>query len=292
MYVGRDGEVGGGWRVDGRLESRGRLAPPGAATKETSTNHQQSLSLCGWPQRSCFGHGSSPRWPCLELAPTVNTASLLPRVAVVQGPCNTLSHFRIVSQMSAVPRVNPSAGVASAVASGSQLNNEALRLERQGDIEGAERKHLEAIRVKEAGLGTDDVTTALSYNGLGELYLTMQRLDKAEEYLNKALRVREHAGPRSDLAVTRDNLGRLFEMKGDLQAAEEMRLRGAPDNVACSNYNVNPAPGSRLWHGSPSVLVHEPIEQSQRAFKMYRLQGTFPAVCPSWKRLIPDEHNQ
>ncbi|KAI0801233.1 hypothetical protein C8Q74DRAFT_1214889 [Fomes fomentarius] len=71
-----------------------------------------------------------------------------------------------------------------------------------------------------------------------ELYLKTAQLDKAEDYLKKALSVREHAGPKADLAVTRDNLGRLFEMKGELGTATEMRLRGAPDNIACGNYNV------------------------------------------------------
>ena len=136
-------------------------------------------------------------------------------------------------------QVNPPAARVMGIGEGVALNNEALRLESQGDLAGAERKHLEAIWVKEAGLGTDDSTTAVSYNGLGELYLSMERLDKAEEYLTKALRVRERSGPASDLAVTRDNLGKLFEMKGDLQSAEDIRLKGAPDNIACGNYNVS-----------------------------------------------------
>ena len=137
--------------------------------------------------------------------------------------------------------INPTAGQAHGLTSGVGLNNEALRLEAMGDLEGAERMHLRAIEVKEASLGPGDMTTAVSYNGLGELYLTMQRLDKAEEYLNKALRVREHSGPKSDLSVTRDNLAKLYEMKGNLQAAQEMRLRGkADDNIACGNYNVSP----------------------------------------------------
>ncbi|KAH9849734.1 hypothetical protein C2E23DRAFT_838269 [Lenzites betulinus] len=133
--------------------------------------------------------------------------------------------------------VNPSIGTAIGATSGVHLNNEALQLERQGDLQGAERAHLEAIRVEEAGLGTDHFTTAVSYNGLGELYLKTAQLDKAEDYLNKALRVRTQSGPKSDLAVTRDNLGRLFEMKGDLKAARRIRLQGSPDNnIACGNY--------------------------------------------------------
>ncbi|TFK93456.1 hypothetical protein K466DRAFT_537921 [Polyporus arcularius HHB13444] len=140
--------------------------------------------------------------------------------------------------MFATTHINPSAGTALGLSSGVALNNQALQLEAAGDLQGAERLHLQAIEVKEASLGTDHVTTALSYNGLGELYLTMQRLDKAEEYLDKALRVREHSGPKSDLAVTRDNLAKLYEMKGDVQAAREMRRRGKADNnIACGNYN-------------------------------------------------------
>ncbi|KAI1797906.1 hypothetical protein LXA43DRAFT_876736 [Ganoderma leucocontextum] len=135
--------------------------------------------------------------------------------------------------------VNPTDAQVTGLTDSVELNNQALRLERRGDFAGAELKHLEAIRVKEAGVGTDHITTAVSYNGLGELYLKMEQLDKAEEYLNKALRVREHLGPASDLAVTRDDLGRLFEMKGELQTAQEIRLNGAPDNIACGNFSCS-----------------------------------------------------
>ena len=43
----------------------------------------------------------------------------------------------------------------------------------------------------------------------------------------------------SDSRETRDTLGRLYEMKGDLKAAEEIRLKGLPDNIACGNNNVS-----------------------------------------------------
>ncbi|KAI0651881.1 hypothetical protein C8Q79DRAFT_935262 [Trametes meyenii] len=134
--------------------------------------------------------------------------------------------------------INPNEGVVAGVTDGIASNNQALRLERQGDLQGAEQAHLEAIRVKKAGFGMEHFTTAVSYNGLGELYLKMERLEQAEEYLNKALRVRRRSGPKPDLAVTRDNLGKLYEMKGDLKAARDIRMEGVPDNnIACSNYN-------------------------------------------------------
>lgn len=141
--------------------------------------------------------------------------------------------------MFAAAHINPTGKQTNGLTSGVDLNNKALSSESQGDIAGAERVHLQAIQVKEASLGTEHFTTAVSYNGLGELYLKTAQLDKAEEYLKKAMSVREHEGPKEDLAVTRDNLGRLFEMKGELGTAAQMRLRGALDNIACGNYNVN-----------------------------------------------------
>ncbi|PIL31937.1 hypothetical protein GSI_06641 [Ganoderma sinense ZZ0214-1] len=90
--------------------------------------------------------------------------------------------------------------------------------------------------VREQGLGTEHYLTAISFNGLWELYMAMGQLDKAE-YLNRALAIRVEKGFPEKLAVTRDSLGRLFEMKGDLQAAADICRQGGPDNVACSNHS-------------------------------------------------------
>ena len=134
--------------------------------------------------------------------------------------------------------IDPAVATALGVGKGAELNSQAYLKQCSGDLKGAERAYLEAIKVREQGLGTGHHLTAISYNGLGELYLTMaQRLDKAEEYLNMALAIRVKKGFPEELAVTRDSLGRLFEMKGDLQAAGDIRRQGGPDNVACSNHS-------------------------------------------------------
>jgi len=132
--------------------------------------------------------------------------------------------------------VNPNPYMAMAVMEASGLNNEALALSKQGDMEGAERLHLEAIRLKENGLGRNHITTALSYNALGELYIEMNRLRDAEDYLLRASRIRNSAGADFDAAVTRDNLGRLYEMKGDLLKARASRMSGGPNSICCGNY--------------------------------------------------------
>ncbi len=141
--------------------------------------------------------------------------------------------------MSIKIQVKPTMEQVVGFADGTDLQQEAADLESQGHVAAAEHKYLEAIRAKEAGFGPDHYTTATSYDSLGELYLKTGQVDKAEEYLNKALRAREDSDFSSDLAMTRDSLGKLFEMKGDLQAARDIRLKGLPDNIACGNSNVS-----------------------------------------------------
>lgn len=134
--------------------------------------------------------------------------------------------------------VNPSKAAAEAVMIGTQLNNEALAAERSGDLSKAESLHLQAVAIKERGLGLDHVTTALSYNALGELYLKQKKVEDAEKYLNKAVSIRNRKGPAFDAAVSRENLAQLHELRGDFTKAKETRLIGAPDKLACSNYQV------------------------------------------------------
>lgn len=67
--------------------------------------------------------------------------------------------------MFAAAHINPTGKQTNGLTSGVDLNNKALSSESQGDIAGAERVHLQAIQVKEASLGTEHFTTAVSYNG-------------------------------------------------------------------------------------------------------------------------------
>lgn len=131
---------------------------------------------------------------------------------------------------------NPSLAFAEATRQGSELNNAALALRKAGDLKGAERLDLQAIRVKEAGLGKDHISTAISYNSLGEVYIRMGKLDEAEPYLLRALEVRRVDGPKSDLAGTLDNLAQIYEMRGDLNKAREYRREGP---MCCGSYDVS-----------------------------------------------------
>lgn len=66
------------------------------------------------------------------------------------------------------------------------LNNEAIALEAAGDYDGAEKKHLLALELKRNSACAKPHITAITENGLGELYLKMGKLDQAEKLLRSA----------------------------------------------------------------------------------------------------------
>ncbi|KUJ22048.1 uncharacterized protein LY89DRAFT_681383 [Mollisia scopiformis] len=121
--------------------------------------------------------------------------------------------------------------------------SEANRLQAVGNHKGAEQKHLEALGMKISAAGEDSVPVALTKNALGELYLTMGELDKAQTMLEAADVIRS-SNPSSDSAskfdevCTKDNLGRLWEMRGDFAKAAELRTKDS-EKMMCSNFNVS-----------------------------------------------------
>ncbi|KAK6599803.1 hypothetical protein ACHAPF_002996 [Botrytis cinerea] len=117
-----------------------------------------------------------------------------------------------------------------------QWNNQANQLEARGDFTGAEGLFLRSLARKIEITGEDSIQTALARNSLGELYLKMEgKLDDAQKMLEEADRIRSVIND-FDAACTRDNLGQLWEMKGDVVKAREARERN-PENMICSNFN-------------------------------------------------------
>lgn len=70
------------------------------------------------------------------------------------------------------------------------LNNQALNLESIGDYNGAEKKHLQALKIKRESPNGSKIGIGLTLNALGDLYLTMGRLDDAQKMLEEALECR------------------------------------------------------------------------------------------------------
>lgn len=124
----------------------------------------------------------------------------------------------------------------------SMYNNQALMLSNQGDLSGAERLHLKALDLKLRGMGPNAFSTSITFNALGELYVTMGRLNDAENNFNRAIKIRD-SQPGSnyafDAAVSRENLAQVYEIRGDLVKAKEIRLSAGKLNIACGHFQVS-----------------------------------------------------
>jgi tetratricopeptide (TPR) repeat protein len=132
--------------------------------------------------------------------------------------------------------INPSPTYAMAMGEAIQNNNEGLALKQSGMYDAAEQKYLKALDLKLKNVGENAITTALSHNALGELYIAMNRLDDAEKHLKLAVKIRNADGPTFDAATSRENLAVIYEMRGDLKAAKQMRK--STGKYACGNYDV------------------------------------------------------
>lgn len=141
-------------------------------------------------------------------------------------------------QMHFNAHVNPSPSYAMAMGEAIQNNNEGLALKQSGNYEAAEQKYLKALDLKLKHIGENAITTALSHNALGELYIAMNRLDDAEKHLELAIKIRNADGPTFDAATSRENLAIVYEMRGNLAAAKQMRK--STGGYACGNYDVRP----------------------------------------------------
>ena len=136
--------------------------------------------------------------------------------------------------------INPTSAYKMAMREAVQNNNEGLALKRGGQYEVAEKKYLKALDLKLRYIGENQITTALSHNALGELYIAMSRLDEAEKHLDLAVKIRDADGPTFDAATSRENLAIVYEMRGNLLAAKQMRK--STGKYACGNYDVRLTP--------------------------------------------------
>jgi hypothetical protein len=98
---------------------------------------------------------------------------------------------------------------------------------------------LDGSAIKDAVIpgGANSEGSALTRNAIGELYFRTGRDDDAESMLKKAVSVRERVGTALDAAVSRENLAQVYEHKGNMALAREIRV-STPNNMVCGNYNV------------------------------------------------------
>ena len=121
---------------------------------------------------------------------------------------------------------------------GIDLSHEGLALAKIGDHVGAARVHRQALEYKLAAVGTSDISTAVSYNSLGEALTHLGNLGEAEKNIQSALDIAINLGSRTDEAFYRENLAIVYESSGDLTKARRTRHMSAPDKYVCSYYGV------------------------------------------------------
>lgn len=114
-------------------------------------------------------------------------------------------------------------------------HNDAVDLAAIRRYGAAEQLFLKALELKIKTIGENGISTALSRNALGKLYIDTDRLDDAEKHLELAVKIRnaDNKGPTWDAAVARENLAMVYEMRGDLAAAKQMRK--STGRFACGN---------------------------------------------------------
>lgn len=173
----------------------------------------------------------------------------------------------ILKSVSYATSVNPDMAVTTILHESSYMNSQAFKFREEGNYPEAERRQLLAVQLCERAIGPNSTTTATSWNNLGEVYILMDRLDDAEKYLRKALKVREASNEVFDASVSRENLARVYECRGDLQEARAIRWLGAPDKIACGNYKVrsdlSKPSRTRLTNGERYQCIRETLKRKE-----------------------------
>lgn len=118
------------------------------------------------------------------------------------------------------------------------LNHQGLALARQGDHVGAVRLHRQALSLKLDIWGTTNITTAVSYNALGESLIHLGQLDEAEDTIKKALEIATVLQSTMDQALYRESLAMVYETRGDIVKAGQTRRSGQPEQYVCSYYEA------------------------------------------------------
>ena len=104
------------------------------------------------------------------------------------------------------------------------FHNQGVDLAAIGQYGAAEQSYLKALKIKNK-IDKNAISTAHSHYTLGGIYVATNRLDDAEKHLAIAVRIRnaDAVGPTFDAAAAREILAVVYEMKGDLVAAKQMR---------------------------------------------------------------------
>ncbi|GLD96073.1 hypothetical protein PINS_up004751 [Pythium insidiosum] len=135
---------------------------------------------------------------------------------------NSYSHVRVVSREDSAQQYLRLV----------HASNKAHELLKCGQLHEAERQYRKLL-VEKPAAGFDDVSVALSKHHLGEVLRRLGELEEAETLLKDALVVRERHDVAanisialSDSNITRDELAKVYEARGDCALALATRVPG------------------------------------------------------------------
>ncbi|CEG50206.1 Zinc finger, MYND-type [Plasmopara halstedii] len=119
-----------------------------------------------------------------------------------------------------------------------RLSDEGIKLAKIGKLREAEKIFRDVLTRKPAA-GFDDVSLALTQHELGGVLRQFGDLDAVLELLTKSLAVRDRADDKAcisialrDSNITREEIAKVYEAKGDYIKALQMRQ---PDKRICGN---------------------------------------------------------
>ncbi|KAF4320210.1 hypothetical protein BBO99_00002568 [Phytophthora kernoviae] len=128
--------------------------------------------------------------------------------------------------------VLPSSADAAAYMELVMLGNEAIKLTKSNKFPEAETL-LRDVLQRKPGAGFDSVSIALTKNELGGVLRQLGQFDEALTLLTEALEVRERCDEAADITIalrdgslTREEIAKVYEAKGDCAKALETRVAG------------------------------------------------------------------
>jgi tetratricopeptide (TPR) repeat protein len=166
------------------------------------------------------------------------------------------------------------------------LNNMAELYREQGKDEEAEPLYQRAIRIWEASVGPEHLSTAQGLNNLALIYSAQGKYGEAEQLHQRALHIREQAlgETHPEVATSLNNLAVLASLQGNYLEAELLVMHA----VEIVERTLGPQhPQARTYHRFYGVILHAMGREEEAKLAEGRGQGQERA----WNQTLQQEHD-
>jgi len=132
---------------------------------------------------------------------------------------------------------------------------------------GKLEKALQAFEQVHKLAGKDKAIQAVASSNLGNIYQIRGELNKAEELYLKSLEIDKTLGRQQGMAISFCNLGNIYDIRGDLDKAEEFYLK---------SLDINKALGRQRGMAS----------RSDNLGNLYYKRGELDKACSYWQQSL------